>query len=95
MYSCNNIKFTTVEGVGGKKAGYNTIQQRLVDNNGSQCGFCSPGMVMNMYNLLLNNPKPTKVEIENSLDGNICRCTGNNLRIKKTQHTTKFYYKRL
>ena len=37
---------------------------------------CTPGMVMNMYGLLLNNPKPTKQLIENSFDGNICRCTG-------------------
>ena len=76
LYSCDGLKFTTIEGVGCKKTGFNEIQKRIADNNGTQCGWCTPGMVMNMYNLLLENPKPQKQEIEDSMDGNICRCTG-------------------
>ena len=57
-------------------AGFHPIQARLAQHNGSQCGFCSPGMVMSMYSLLKNNSKPTKQEIEDQFDGNICRCTG-------------------
>ncbi|CAF0756244.1 unnamed protein product [Brachionus calyciflorus] len=76
LYSCDGIKFTTIEGVGSKKTGFNEIQKRIADNNGTQCGWCTPGMVMNMYNLLIENPKPQKQEIENSMDGNLCRCTG-------------------
>ena len=71
------MKFTTVEGIGSKQNGFSDIQKRIADYNGSQCGWCTPGMVMNMYSLLLNNPKPSKQLIENSFDGNICRCTGN------------------
>lgn len=77
MYSCDGMKFTTVEKVGGRSEGFSEVQKRLAENNGSQCGWCSPGMVMNMYSLLLKDPRPTKQKIENSFDGNICRCTGN------------------
>jgi hypothetical protein len=44
--------------------------------HGSQCGFCTPGIVMSMYTLLRNNPEPTMEEIEDAFDGNLCRCTG-------------------
>jgi xanthine dehydrogenase/oxidase len=76
LYSCDGLKMTTIEGIGSKTMGFNAIQKRLADNNGSQCGWCSAGMVMNMYSLLLKNPKPTKADIESSYDGSICRCTG-------------------
>jgi xanthine dehydrogenase/oxidase len=62
--------------VGSKTTGYNEIQKRIVDNNGTQCGWCTPGMVMNMYSLLLEEPKPSKKKIESHFDGHICRCTG-------------------
>jgi xanthine dehydrogenase/oxidase len=68
--------FTTIEGVGSKTTGYNEIQKRLVDANGTQCGWCTPGMVMNMYSLLLDEPAPKKEKIESHFDGHICRCTG-------------------
>ncbi len=64
---------TTIEGLGDNTKGYNEIQKRLVANNGTQCGYCSPGFVMSMYSLLLNDPKPSKAKIENSFDGNLCR----------------------
>ncbi|XP_013406957.1 xanthine dehydrogenase isoform X2 [Lingula anatina] len=76
VYGCHNLEITTVEGIGDKFSGYHPIQKALADGNGSQCGFCSPGMVMNMYSFLGGNPKPTKEQIEDAYDGNICRCTG-------------------
>ena len=68
---------TTVEGLGSvvqKKL--HPIQERLSVAHGSQCGFCTPGFVMAMYALLRNNPKPSEAEVDEALQGNLCRCTG-------------------
>ena len=56
--------------------GVNPVAYRLAMNNGSQCGYCSVGFVMNMSEFLINNPLATKKQIEEAFDGNICRCTG-------------------
>ncbi|MDF2235320.1 molybdopterin-dependent oxidoreductase [Albimonas sp. CAU 1670] len=56
--------------------GMNLVAWRLAANNGSQCGYCSVGFVMNMSEFLSSNPRATKREIEQALDGNLCRCTG-------------------
>jgi xanthine dehydrogenase/oxidase len=58
------------------RAGVNPVAHRLAINNGSQCGYCTVGFVMNMSEFLHNNPHPTKREVEEIFDGNICRCTG-------------------
>ncbi|XP_066268460.1 uncharacterized protein [Branchiostoma lanceolatum] len=76
LCSMDGWTITTVEGLGGQKAGFHPIQRRLADFNGSQCGYCSPGMVVNMYGLLSANPQPSRQEVENHFDGHICRCTG-------------------
>jgi xanthine dehydrogenase/oxidase len=56
--------------------GMNPVAHRLALNNGSQCGYCSVGFVMNMSEFIVNNPDATKKEIEEAFDGNLCRCTG-------------------
>lgn len=56
--------------------GVNPVAQRLAINNGSQCGYCSVGFVMNMSEFITNHPEATKKEIEEAFDGNLCRCTG-------------------
>ncbi len=56
--------------------GMNPVSHRLALNNGSQCGYCSVGFVMNMSEFITNHPKATKKEIEDAFDGNLCRCTG-------------------
>ena len=52
------------------------IQQAFLDNNGYQCGYCTPGMEMLAKALLDHNPQPTRAEIIDALAGNVCRCTG-------------------
>ncbi|MEQ9301366.1 MAG: molybdopterin-dependent oxidoreductase [Cyclobacteriaceae bacterium] len=61
---------------GSNVNGMNPVAHRLAVNNGSQCGYCSVGFVMNMSAFLAEHPEPTKQEIEEVFDGNICRCTG-------------------
>lgn len=56
--------------------GMNPVAHRLALNNGSQCGYCSVGFVMNMSEFITNHPKATQKEIEEAFDGNLCRCTG-------------------
>ncbi|XP_036603994.1 xanthine dehydrogenase/oxidase isoform X1 [Trichosurus vulpecula] len=74
--SLHHIAVTTVEGIGSTKTRLHPVQERIAKSHGSQCGFCTPGIVMSMYTLLRNNPEPTVEEIENAFQGNLCRCTG-------------------
>ena len=67
---------TTVEGIGSMRTGLHPVQQRIAELHGSQCGFCTPGIVMSLYTILRSNPSATPHEIEEALDGNLCRCTG-------------------
>eukprot|EP00041_Stephanoeca_diplocostata_P029344 m.863415 g.863415 ORF g.863415 m.863415 type:complete len:1330 (-) comp23543_c0_seq1:1005-4994(-) len=67
---------TTTEGLGSQTKGFHAIQRAIADGNGSQCGYCTPGWVMNMYSLLQKSPTPSAEEIEQNFDGNLCRCTG-------------------
>jgi carbon-monoxide dehydrogenase small subunit len=63
----------TVEGVGGS-GGLHPLQKAFYEHNASQCGFCTPGMIMTSKALLDENPNPTEMEIKEALAGNLCRC---------------------
>ncbi|XP_063894594.1 xanthine dehydrogenase [Helicoverpa armigera] len=77
VFSCHGWEVTTVEGIGSKMTSYHDIQSRLAKFNGTQCGYCTPGWVMNMYSIYQNKKNNlTMKEVENSFAGNICRCTG-------------------
>ena len=60
----------------GEGGGLHPVQQAMVDHHGSQCGFCTPGIVMALYALWMQTPEPTRHQIETALQGNLCRCTG-------------------
>lgn len=66
----------TVEHVAGRGAPLHPIQQSMVDHHASQCGFCTPGIVMSLYAMWMSNPTSNDEDIESTLQGNLCRCTG-------------------
>jgi len=66
---------TTVEGL-GEVDRLHPVQQALIAAHASQCGFCTPGVVVSLAGLLDNNPRPTPDEVRQALEGNLCRCTG-------------------
>ncbi|XP_006910426.1 xanthine dehydrogenase/oxidase [Pteropus alecto] len=74
--SLHHVAVTTIEGIGSTKTRLHPVQERIAKSHGSQCGFCTPGIVMSMYTLLRNQPEPTFEEIEDAFQGNLCRCTG-------------------
>lgn len=65
----------TIEGL-AKDGELNPVQEAFVKNYASQCGYCTPGMVMTSHALLQNNPSPSDEEIRKALAGNLCMCTG-------------------
>ena len=72
----HGLAVTTVEGFGGAGERLHAVQQRLANSHGSQCGFCTPGIVMSMYTLLRNKPLPSMEDVDTYFQGNLCRCTG-------------------
>ncbi|KAK0706964.1 molybdopterin binding aldehyde oxidase/xanthine dehydrogenase [Lasiosphaeria miniovina] len=78
----------TVEGIGNVKKPH-PAQERVAKSHGSQCGFCTPGIVMSLYALLRNNSNPTEHDVEEAFDGNLCRCTGYRPILDAAQTFTK------
>jgi carbon-monoxide dehydrogenase small subunit len=72
---CDCRDITTIEGVQTAE-GLDLLQQELVAHGAVQCGFCTPGMVMQGTAMLRGNPEMTEEEIKSGLEGNLCRCTG-------------------
>jgi aerobic-type carbon monoxide dehydrogenase small subunit (CoxS/CutS family) len=72
-------KVVTIEGL-SKNGKLHPLQQAFIDNDALQCGFCTPGMIMNATALLMKNPKPTRQEIIDGMEDNLCRC-GAHVRI--------------
>jgi carbon-monoxide dehydrogenase small subunit len=66
---------TTIEGLGNADQ-LHPVQQAFLDNQGYQCGFCTPGMVISAVALLDENPHPTAEDVKLGMAGNLCRCTG-------------------
>jgi aerobic-type carbon monoxide dehydrogenase small subunit (CoxS/CutS family) len=71
-------KVLTIEGLG--QHGLNAVQQAFLDHHAFQCGYCTPGMILSAYALLLKTPHPTREQIARHMEDNLCRC-GSHVRI--------------
>lgn len=66
----------TIEGLAANNGDFHPLQEAFRDQHGLQCGFCTPGMLMTLKELLREKPNPTEAEVREAISGNICRCTG-------------------
>ncbi|PSN88704.1 carbon monoxide dehydrogenase [Candidatus Marsarchaeota G1 archaeon OSP_C] len=71
----NGAEILTIEGL-AKDGELHPIQKAFWENHGLQCGYCTPGMIMQAYWLLQNNSNPTEEDVRKGISGNLCRCTG-------------------
>jgi xanthine dehydrogenase small subunit len=69
-------ELVTVESLAAPEGTLHPVQQAMVDYHASQCGFCTPGFVMSLFALYLNEPSPDRTQVLEALSGNLCRCTG-------------------
>jgi carbon-monoxide dehydrogenase small subunit len=90
--SCNVLavqaegsEVTTIEGL-AKGDQLHPVQEAFRECHGLQCGFCTPGMIMQSIDLLNENPHPTEQEVRVGLEGNLCRCTGYHNIVKSVLH---------
>jgi carbon-monoxide dehydrogenase small subunit len=82
-------EITTIEGMQTAGGELHPIQKAFWENHGLQCGYCTPGMVMQAAWLLRENPDPTEAEIRLGISGNLCRCTGYQNIVKSIQEASK------
>jgi carbon-monoxide dehydrogenase small subunit len=71
----DGAEVTTIEGV-ARDGQLHPVQQAFHDNHALQCGYCTPGMIMQAIDLLGDNPDPDEQEVREGIEGNLCRCTG-------------------
>ncbi|MFQ5923765.1 MAG: (2Fe-2S)-binding protein [Anaerolineales bacterium] len=72
---CDEARIVTIEGV-AHDGSLHPLQRAMVEKGAIQCGFCTPGIVMNAFALLEEIPEPSETEVRTALAGNLCRCTG-------------------
>ena len=78
----------TIEGV-ASNGDLHPIQEGFWNEHGLQCGFCTPGMIMSVKQLLSDNPNPSRGEIQHAIEGNLCRCTGYQHILKSVESAAK------
>ena len=85
----NGQEIATIEGLSSGVDDLHSIQRAFVENQGLQCGFCTPGMIMSTLQLLEETPDPTEDEVRHAIAGNLCRCTGYQLIVKSILEAAK------
>jgi aerobic-type carbon monoxide dehydrogenase small subunit (CoxS/CutS family) len=78
----------TIEGL-AQKGNLHPLQRAFVDHGALQCGFCTPGMILNAYSLLRENSDPTEEEIRKGMEGNLCRCGAHPRIVRAIQEAAK------
>lgn len=78
----------TIEGL-AKNGKLHPLQQAFIDKDALQCGYCTPGMIMNAYGFLLKNPEPSRKEVIEAMEDNLCRCSAYNRIIEAIQMAGK------
>jgi carbon-monoxide dehydrogenase small subunit len=89
---CEGLEVTTVEGL-EKNGKLSPIQRSFLDHGSFQCGFCTPGMLMSATAFIADVKNPTKDQIKESIEGNVCRCTGYNSIVRAIEAVTAGKYK--
>ena len=84
----NGSSITTIEGL-ASDGKLHPVQEAFWEKHGLQCGFCTPGMIITVVDLLNNNPHPTDEEIRRGLEGTLCRCTGYQNIVEAVKHAAK------
>jgi carbon-monoxide dehydrogenase small subunit len=91
--SCNVLavqadggEVTTIEGLAGADGSLHPVQEAFRECHGLQCGYCTPGMIMQAIDVLNENPSPSEEAIRLGLEGNLCRCTGYHNIVRAVQH---------
>jgi len=84
----NGGEVLTIEGL-AKGEELHPLQEGFWECHGLQCGYCTPGMILSAYQILLRNPEPTEEEIRHGIDGNLCRCTGYQHIVDAVQYAAK------
>ncbi len=85
MLSVKGTEVLTIEGL-AKNGKLHPIQEAFAKHDALQCGFCTPGMVLNAYSLLLKNPQPSRQQIVDGMEYNLCRC-GVHIRVIRAIET--------
>ena len=80
----NGAEITTIEGISTN--GLHPVQEAFLEKFGFQCGYCTSGMILNACSLLASNPDPSEEEIRESLEGNLCMCTGYQQIVQSIQY---------
>ena len=85
MLSVRGTEVLTIEGL-AKNGKLHPIQEAFAKHDALQCGFCTPGMILNAYSLLLKNPQPSRQQIIDGMEYNLCRC-GVHIRVIRAIET--------
>jgi len=84
----NGMKVTTIEGL-AKNGKLHPLQEAFMKQNAFQCGFCTSGMILNAYSLLIEKPRPTEADILQGMNDNLCRCGAHNRIVLAIQAAAK------